>query len=300
MFIHNIYRNIIPIGVRYKIANRRLGKRYKALVRRMKADYDKDDYDESVKKEIEYILLSGEYNVIPYEWVEDYQKMEIRIEKDKACNMHYVMHNGKRLYFPAKYTPDFIEPYYKSLLIEQDKRSPHKYFSKIDIYTDTIFVDIGAAEGIISLDIIDHVDKVIMLECNREWKEALEKTFENYKQKVEIIPKFAGSRDCENICKIDTLLGDKKYLGYEFILKMDVEGSELEVLSGSEYILFNRLAAAYVCTYHNEEDFALITDYLKKFDYEIQQTDGYMLICSDDGDYSFRRGLVRIEKVLKR
>lgn len=234
MVLSYMYRLIIPIGCRYQISQIRSERKYRILVDKMKRDYQNKRYDDTYKQEMTYIIQSGKYNVIPYEWTEEYKAREIKVLFDKSCNMNYVIHNKKRLYFPRGFSKPFIQSYYCSLLIEQDKRSPHRYFSDITADEKSVFVDVGAAEGIVSLDLVDKVGKVIMLECDKRWKDALEKTFEHYKEKVEIVPMFAGNVNEKNVCKLDSLLDKKEFADSRFILKMDVEGSEREVLEGAK------------------------------------------------------------------
>lgn len=54
--------------------------------------------------------------------------MCFRIEWDELCGMYFVYHAGKRLYF-SKTIRDKkeAEDYYRGVLLEQDRESPHKY-----------------------------------------------------------------------------------------------------------------------------------------------------------------------------
>lgn len=53
-----------------------------------------------------------------------------------------------------------VAAYYKSVLMEQDEDSPHKYLTKdFNVENSDVVVDVGVAEGNFSLDIIDRVKK---------------------------------------------------------------------------------------------------------------------------------------------
>lgn len=44
-------------------------------------------------------------------------------------NMYYIIHEGKKLFFPNFFTKSQIKSYYLTLLLEQDPESPHCYLS---------------------------------------------------------------------------------------------------------------------------------------------------------------------------
>ena len=82
--------------------------------------------------------------------------------------------------------------------MEQDHRSPHRYFDHIEEFKDKVLLDVGAAEGILSLMAIEQVKHVYLFECSEDWIDALNKTFEPWKDKVTIIKKFVSDKDDEN------------------------------------------------------------------------------------------------------
>lgn len=50
--------------------------------------------------------------------------------------LYYVVHTGnKRLYFPREYDREKITRLYRSLRIEQDRRSPHHYVDSLSEWT---------------------------------------------------------------------------------------------------------------------------------------------------------------------
>lgn len=64
----------------------------------------------------------------------------------------YVMHENKKIYFSESYTDENIKKLYVSLLIESDFESPHRYVVNFNELQDYALFDVGAAEGILTLD----------------------------------------------------------------------------------------------------------------------------------------------------
>ena len=248
------------------------------------------------------LLKNWEKGAFLDDFVQKYDVNSVQVDFDNSCNMFYTMHNGKRLYLNWQ-TKQEAKIYYNGLLIEQDDDSPHRYFSEKIYFEDgDIFVDVGAAEGFISLDVIDKAEKVYVLECNELWCKALKKTFSDYKNKVSIFSKYAGMEDNDTTIKLDTLLND--YVNVNITIKLDVEGMEIEVLRGALKTL-RRNKCKIVCAsyhYHNEADD--IIDFFTEIGYKYEISSSYMVFnCVKDilrcGKYErydepdFRRGMIR-------
>lgn len=96
--------------------------------------------------------------------------------------------------------------------MEQDEQSTHNY--KLNIVKDNknikIVAEVGSAEGFMALDLIDWVDKVYLFECDEEGIEALNKTFENYKHKVEIVKKYICATNNKDSITLDSFFEGKK------------------------------------------------------------------------------------------
>ncbi len=73
-----------------------------------------------------------------------------------------------------------------------------------NVKDNDILSDIGAAEGNFSLSVIDKVQHVYLFETDNDWIEALEKTFEPWKEKVSIIHKFVGNKDTDTCITLDS------------------------------------------------------------------------------------------------
>lgn len=86
----------------------------------------------------------------------------------------------------------FAEVAYRGLLIEQDKRSAHRYVDSYEELKGKTLLDIGAAEAIFTLDTIEYMDHAYLFECDESWIEALEVTFAPYKEKITIVRKYVS------------------------------------------------------------------------------------------------------------
>lgn len=291
--IKELYRKMIPIGIRYAVAQKRDKKNNAKSLEKLEKIYADSAYDKRYQNEIEWIVRNKRIEVFPYEWVKEYDDFGTEVFTDKELKMKYVLHNGKRLYFPKGYSAKFIQRYYRSLVVEQDKRSAHHYFSDDEQCIEgSVFVDVGAAEGIISLNVVDKAEKIVMFECNDAWLEALNATFAPWKEKIQIIRKFAGNCDNENMISLDKYFEDESHL-QNIVLKLDVEGAEKEVLSGAKTLLEKNVIAAYICTYHNDNDYDLLVKLIEKFPFEIQESGGYMYY-GEQAETGFRKGLIRV------
>ena len=218
--------------------------------------------------------------VFPYDFSDKYKPDDIRVHWDEAHGMHYVEFENKPLYFKRGLTESQIQYCYSSLLREQDPESPHRYLDPAsDVSTGDVVVDIGAAEGIFALSIIDRASKVYLIECDEAWIEALRLTFSPYANKIEIISKFISDRaDGDQFTTLDNLFEGIKV---DFI-KADIEGAEVAMLNGAEQLMSRSVGLKMVlCTYHNEKDADTIQNILCSHNFKIRFSDHYMLFFWD-------------------
>lgn len=291
----DFYRKHTPMLIRYYIGElRTYGAKKKAFSQFLSIIGSFDSYD--CKDEIQYIVNKGEYRTFPYKWTEDYFENDIIVKYDKNEHLRYALVKGKKLYFPKSYSEKYIKKYVNAMCIEQDPRSPHYYFdTKSEIFNGATFVDVGAAEGLISLSIIDSVDKVYLFECDDGWIKALQATFRPYQEKVTIIKKWCSDKSDDKYIRLDDvpeLLNHQERL----VIKMDVEGMEKHVLNGAAKILRTTNIDAYVCSYHKKEDEVELADILRENGFQIEYTKGYMLCGVDTQDLGFRKGVIRAHK----
>lgn len=227
-----------------------------------------------------------------------YRWDQIDVLTDESKGLPYVIHEGKRLYFIRSYRKRTIQYCYSGLLAEQDSRSPHCYLGEgFIIQENDTMLDVGSAEGILSLQHIEKLKQVVLFERDPEWVEALEATFEPWKEKVTIVRKFVSNiNDDENIT-LDRFLADKKYS--PSFIKIDVEGAEDKVLNGMTNTFKIPALKIAICTYHQMQDYAVLSDYLIQRDFNCQPSIGLMLFLNNPDNLQapfFRKGLIRAEK----
>ncbi len=233
--------------------------------------------------------------VFPASFPDKYDFKDVEVYRDTSKGLLWVNHNGHRLYFKRSYTVMTIKLLYNGLLAEQDPESPHRYTNgRFDLEQGDILLDVGSAEGIFSLSNIDRLKKAYLFERETEWVEALEATFEPWKDKVEIISKFVSDKDDEENISIDRFLSGKSLI--PDLVKIDVEGAEDRVLRGMEAAIEKHHPKIALCTYHKQGDFEKFSAYLSEKGYSISTTNGLMFFLSGDEALTapfFRKGLVR-------
>ena len=282
--VADFYRKHMPIKLRYRIGKMRTASSEKRAFQRVQAG----EWDEAYAAECAYMKDMGHIRTIPYKWTEDYIPDDIKVYREQASGMPYVVLGEKKLFFPKRYPDSYVRIYYNSILCEQDPRSPHYYFDSADPrLLDTTFVDVGGAEGYVSLNVIEQAKEIIILESDSDWIEALNKTFEPYKNKVSIVNKYASDCSGGDYIKLDDLLGNSDNI----VLKLDVEGSEESVLKGASKTLEKSDTKVFVCTYHRPDDQTELVDFLKSYNFDVELSEGYMFYGGED--ISFRKTMAR-------
>jgi hypothetical protein len=155
-----------------------------------------------------------------------------------------------------------------------------------------ILADIGVAEGNFALGAVEKAKALYLFETDKEWIEALNATFEPWKEKVHIINKFVGEKINSNQTSLDEFFKDEPVT----FLKIDVDGAEAKLLKGCDRILSQQspLKIA-LCTYHKQNDEEEFTKLLSDKGFCVTPSDGYMLFYTDKKIKPpyFRRGLLR-------
>lgn len=268
---------------------------------------NEDKLPEKYANEVAYLKTKGELELFPYDFKDKYNYSQFELLLDDKCNLNYVIHKGRRLYFKDN-NEDNNKDVYLQLLIEQDKESPHQYFPEGIMECD-VFIDVGAAEGIIALELLDTAKEIYLLECSDEWINALEKTFCDYMDKVHIVKKYAGSYDEGDTITIDSLL--KKYNNKKVYIKMDIEGMEIEALRGCKDVMKNNDCYFSCASYHTNTAFEELREFFENQNYFCKSIDKYMLflfgyMTLHNGKYQqmeypfFRHGLIEANKKLEK
>lgn len=250
----------------------------------------KNSDDNEIKNILEY-LKENDLDIFNYEFKNQYKKLKINVEFDEKCGLFFVYHQNKKMYFARKYdTKDKVKEYYRSLLVEQDVNSPHRYLThQFDVEEGDVVIDVGVAEGNFSLEIIEKASKVYLIETDDEWIEAIKETFKEYQEKVVIIKKFITSMSVGKYMTLDSLINEP----INFI-KMDIEGNEWDALLGAERIfeISNSLKCA-ICIYHHNFDEILVKDVMDRYGVSCSTTKGYMWYPLGEGQTHMSTKLCR-------
>lgn len=290
-FAFQLYRILVPKPIRTKLLLSRLQKQIPAY-HEASAGYGTDVERKEV---VEYIREHG-VQIFPYHFTKNYHQDTIEVYHDDDCGMKYVLQEGKRLYFKRKWSVQRIRKSYHDLTLEQDPMSPHRYLSSsFNLQENDVLADFGAAEGNFTLSVIEKIKKAYLFEYDPEWIEALEMTFKPWKDKVEIVPKFVSDKNDTKHCSGDVFFEGKALT----FMKIDVDGGERGLLKGFEKIIDAAPAMKIaLCTYHQHEDEQEFTAWLKKKDYQVVPSNGYMIFHYDKklkAPY-IRRALIRATK----
>ena len=105
--------------------------------------------DLEIQELVGYIKENG-LDYFNYDFKKKYDDIDIDVIWDDINSMYYLVHNGKKMYFPSKFADPYqIKAYYRSLLIEQDVESPHHYIDDgFDVQQNDIVIDVGVAKGL--------------------------------------------------------------------------------------------------------------------------------------------------------
>lgn len=288
-YLFPIYRVLVPKPLRTVLL--KISLRRKIL--NHFASLPENEVNEEQKEVLQFIE-KDEIKIFPYPFHANYSSEDIKVFFDNEHGMHYVIQEGKRLYFKRRWSEKKIKKAYCDLMREQDINSPHRYLTdSFTINKDDVLADIGAAEANFSLAVIDKVKKVYIFEYDQEWIEALRVTFAPWPDKAEIINKFVSDKDDKSNIRFDTFFKSRNEINF---LKIDVDGAESMVLNSCDKVF--KAAQPFkiaLCTYHKNDDEKDFTQLLKNYGFSVSPSKGYMINYYDKklkAPY-LRRGLIR-------
>lgn len=201
---------------------------------------------------------------------------------------------SRKLFWPTKFSVEGINQVTAETFDTEDW---HYYrYKNTDVENGEIILDIGTAEGLFPLVVVDKCEQIYMVEPSTVFCVALEKTFSDFSHKTIVFNTAVGSIDDEvyfnqdslagqisesksegnkiQLRKIDTLMKDKKIT----FLKADIEGFEQEMLVGAENTIKNNKPKIAITTYHKEnnpqEIIKLIKSYVPEYNYHIKGIHG--------------------------
>jgi len=260
--------------------------------------------DEDLRLALDYLRQTGDFCMIPYAKKGDSAKVEYCF--DKVHELPFVMHDGKKLYFPGDWKEPRVVYAYANYIDSESltgkglkECSPHQYQSdEFKVEEGDVLVDVGCAEALFALDVIDKVSKVYLIENDKQWFKPLDLTFAPWKNKVVILHKTLSDNDSDGSVTLESIVS--KEAGRPVFVKMDIEGGELPSLLGAERFLKTtkqklKLAA---CVYHRVNDAEIIGKLLKECGFSYTFSSGYILTGFLDDSLlpTLRKGVVRAEK----
>lgn len=231
-------------------------------------------YDD--KEIFDFIRKYGVHSMVNANWVWEYWNSKLKVYYDKHKELPYVMHKKNRLYFKRGMQKEQIILAYMYLCIEQDKRSPHCYRNMVG--TDRnydVIIDVGGAEGIFALDYIDNAKKIIIIEADFNWQEALKATFEPYKDKVTILSKYISDKNDEMNITLDQIIECHVKKDSNCLIKMDIEGYEERALYGAKKSVAAQKIHWVIALYHKISDEWKLPSFFEKT--RCQISSGYVI-----------------------
>lgn len=236
------------------------------------------------------------FTPLPFRWTLKYENLVPEVFMDNTHQRLYVIHQEKKLYYPRHFSKTQAIWATRSILKEQDPQSPHLYLTpNFQVEEGSIVVDAGVAEGNFALSVVEKAKKLYLIECDPEWIDTLKLTFAPWKEKVVFVDKFLAGSNSDSSITIDSLVPIAD--GEKYFIKMDIEGYEVEALSGARKLITSgNPVKMNVCTYHNPDDLTKIESILKEYGFTWQVSDGYILYFHEGEEPSFRRNLVRATK----
>jgi hypothetical protein len=302
-YLFPLYRIIVPKPIRTRILKKNLRKKILSFYFALPPDRVNEE-----QREVLQYLENNPVTIFPYPFSNNYLPEKIEVLFDPSDGMPYVFMEGKKLYFRKRWTAlarkrtiTKVRRAWSDLSREQDPQSPHRYLTHdFKAGPEDVIADIGAAEGNFSLSVIEKVRKIYLIEYNPEWVRALEKTFEPWKEKVEIISKYISDRDDDDHITLDTLIKEKKDINF---LKIDVDGNEHNLFEGAREVLHSGSGLKIaLCTYHKNDDEIELTSLLEKNGFNVNPSKGYMIHYYDKKIKApyLRRGLIRAVREAKK
>lgn len=260
---------------------------------------------ENYKAELSFLSQAQEdINLIfPYKKQKELQTTEAYL--DTKLKLPYVIHKEKRLYFPENWSVEAANGSYRNFIENENmlggnylEKSPHQYESEtFYVKEGDILIDAGCAEALFSLDAIDKIKKLYLIESDPAWLEPLKATFAPYKDKVILIDKLLADRDDKQTVTLSSIFQENP--NSSFFIKMDIEGYETTVIRDSlsalkQYEGNLKLAC---CTYHKQADAQELSEMFKSINFDLEYSDGYMLFIYDElTPPFFRKGMIRARK----
>ncbi|GMO23134.1 MAG: hypothetical protein Ta2B_02220 [Termitinemataceae bacterium] len=264
----------------------------------------------STNAEIASYIEKHPLATFPYEWADKYKLSDIKVYTDDELKLKYVLHKprlqktgeqqAKKLYFKRDMSEAEIQKYYTNYLMSQDKHSPCAFLSDdFVLHEGETVVDIGAGCGAFSLEIIDTVGFIYIIECDPAWISALQATFLPWDDKVTIEPKYLSCTNAGTHITLDAFLqgGEVQFIKAA-INSEDVVG---KILKGATRTLSRNSALRLTLSAGVLDEAEQNCHLLASYGFSTKMLPGYMLLVDDlakIGVPHLRHGVIRASNLV--
>ena len=239
--------------------------------------------------ETKYMLQIRQALMLPYPSCQGYMPNEVQGGFDTYVGLNYCWHNGRKLYMPSRYGRRQCQKIMSILQAEQDPQSPHRYFDCMHRFSmEEVFIDVGAAEGMISLDLVDKATEVVLYEGDEMWAAPLYATFAPWQDKVSLITECVGASSRVGWTTLDERFANDSR---PIFIKVDIEGEEEEFLQGAKLTLTHGNVRMSICCYHDENRPEQMRQFLENLGYKTRYSQGWVYLHGQ-----FRKGVIYAEK----
>lgn len=291
-----LFRATVPYKIRIFLYNILICFKFYYFKKQILKYYKK--YPEKILNDEQIDILSflrkNALTSYPYSFIKKYNPKDVNVYFDEKKGLRYVLFDNKKLFFKKGLHPIEIRNKFYSLQIEQDIDSPHRYITDtFSIEHNDVVVDVGSSEANFALSIVEKVKKLILIETDSNWINALEATFEPWSEKVMIINKFVTNTNESNCITLDNLIYQ---IGNVDFIKIDVDGEESKLIEGFKETLNGNLPLKIaLCTYHKENDDEIFSKLLLNYRFNITFSKGYMIFMPKNIlQFPYlRKGLIR-------
>ncbi len=184
----------------------------------------------------------------------------------------------------------------KQVSAETFDASDWHYYRKpqTPIVKGEILLDIGTAEGLFPLVVLDECEKIFLIEPSSTFGSSLQRTFRGFESKVTFFDTAIGNQDGETcfdenslagqvstvgsrilIRKVDTLIPSDQRITF---LKADIEGFELDMLKGAKETICRNKPKMAITSYHPqneaEEIISLVKSYVPEYNVYVKGIHG--------------------------
>ena len=257
--------------------------------------------DARFQDEAGFCRRHGRLEVFPYEKKREFPSVEVFHDSEKG--LQYVLHGGKKLYYPVEWGKGSIAFSYTNAIAIEGllgdgclEKSPHNYLdSRFPVKDGALVCDLGAAEGLLGLHFAERASRIVVGECDEKWLEPLKATFEPWREKVDFILQPLGmgnESDMALSALLERITGGKKDM--PIFLKFDIEGAERFAIQKMENIFRTHSDVTVACAaYHRQDDGTFLEVIFKEWGYQTAYSNGAMLFLLDNQTPPyFRRGIL--------